>query len=221
MTSSFSTSVEEVQRFPLRVLLISHTCQSRTEGQPKAHHLGLSQHLDLRVLAPDRWFHYGAWRNADVPREPTFAFEAGRVAWPWAGPAQFYLHWYPGLASLLREFRPDVIDLWEEPWSLVSAQACWLRNRLLPKTRIISETEQNIDKTLPPPFGWCWAHTLRNVDFAIARNRQVVDVLRACGYAGVAEVVPNGVDPEVFRPLDSARLPGSARIWRVCGWVCR
>ena len=37
--------------------------------------------------------------------------------------AQFYLHFYPDLARLLRDFQPDIIDLWEEPWSLVSAQA--------------------------------------------------------------------------------------------------
>jgi glycosyltransferase involved in cell wall biosynthesis len=191
-----------VQRSPLRVLLISHTCQSRIEGQPKARHLSLSQQIDLCVLVPDRWYHYGNWRTADAPLNPTFSFETGRVVWPWIGPAQFYLHWYPALASVLQEFRPDVIYPWEEPWGLVSAHTCWLRNRLLPKAKIISETEQNIDKWLPPPFGWCRAYTLRNADFAIARNRQAVDVLRAHGYAGAAEVVPNGVDPELLRPLD-------------------
>lgn len=186
----------------VRVLLISHTCQSRTEGQPRAHHLGLAPNLDLRVLVPDRWFHYGSWRTTDFPKDPTFRLETGRVFWPWVGPGQFYLHWYPRLSRLLREFQPHVIDLWEEPWGLVSAHACWLRNRLLPGAKIISETEQNVNKSLPPPFGWCRAYTLRNANFAIARNREAIEVLRSNGYTGPAEVVPNGVDPELFRPLD-------------------
>ena len=126
---------------PLRVLLISHTCQSRTEGHPRAERLARLPGVDLRVLVPDRWHHYGRWRQPDAPAEGAFTLEAGRVAWPWAGPAQSYLHWYPGLAGTLRRFRPDVIDLWEEPWGLVSAQACWLRGRLLPQAKIVSETE--------------------------------------------------------------------------------
>src|SRR5580700_5368523 len=115
----------------MRVLLISHTCQSRTEGQPKARCLAAMPDIDLRVLVPDRWLHYGAWRNAELPAAGEFNCTAGPVRWPWVGPAQFYLHWYPKLAALLKEFRPEVIDLWEEPWGLVSAHTCYLRDRLL------------------------------------------------------------------------------------------
>lgn len=195
-----------LQSRPVRVLLISHTCQSRTEGQPKAEQLARFEDLELRVLVPDRWKHYGKWRAPDVPpgngREAGYAYQVSRVRWPWAGPAQFYLHYYPDLAATLEEFRPDVIDLWEEPWALVSAHACRLRNRLLPGTRVISETEQNIDKRLPPPFEQLRRYTLRNADFAVCRSAEAMEVLRNKGFTGPAEVVPNGVDAELFRPMD-------------------
>lgn len=185
----------------MRVLLISHTCQSRSEGQPKA--VALSAILDgeLLVLVPDRWKHYGKWRPAEPPETEAFGCRPGKVAWPWAGPGQFYLHWYPELADLLRTFRPDVIDIWEEPWGLVSAQVCWLRNRLLPETRIISETEQNLDKAYPPPFQWFRRYTLRNADFVVGRSPEAVRVIRSQGYAGPAEVVPNAVDNQLFCPM--------------------
>ncbi len=189
----------------LRVLLISHTCQSRTEGQPKAECLARLGDIELLVLAPDRWLHYGAWREADAPADAGFAFRAGRVAWPWVGPAQSYLHWYPELPQILRDFRPHVIDLWEEPWSLVSGQACWLRNRLLPETRIVTETEQNIDKQLPPPFEQLRGYTLRNADYAVGRNADAIEILRHKGYRGRAEVIGNAVDPALFRPLERDR----------------
>jgi glycosyltransferase involved in cell wall biosynthesis len=185
----------------MRVLLISHTCQSRTEGQPKANRLAQFPDVELRVLTPDRWRHYGNWRPADVAGAD-FDLRAGRVALPWAGPAQFYLHWYPRLARLLREFRPDIIDLWEEPWGLVSAHTCWLRNRLLPQSKIISETEQNIHKTLPAPFEGFRTYTLRNADFVVGRNGEAVEIVRAKGYDGPATVVPNAVDASLFRPMD-------------------
>jgi glycosyltransferase involved in cell wall biosynthesis len=189
-------------RLAMRVLLISHTCQSRTEGQPKAERLARIPGVDLRVLVPDRWLHYGSWRAAQAPEDGAFTYEIGRVAWPWTGPAQCYLHWYPRLGELLRSFKPDIIDLWEEPWGLVSAHACRLRERLLPGARIITETEQNIDKRLPPPFEQFRAYTLRHADFAIGRNTEALALLRAKGYRGPAEVVPNAVDAQLFRPLD-------------------
>jgi glycosyltransferase involved in cell wall biosynthesis len=186
----------------MRVLLISHTCQSATEGQPKAEYLGRMPDVDLRVLVPDRWNHYGRWRAPARPEASSFEYEVGRVAWPWAGPAQCYLHWYPQLRRTLLEFRPEVIDLWEEPWSLVSAHTCWLRDRLLPGAKIVSETEQNINKSLPPPFEQFRSYTLRRADFVVGRSDEAVRVLRGKGYRGPAAVVPNAVDADLFRPLD-------------------
>ncbi|BCW98673.1 MAG: glycosyl transferase family 1 [Armatimonadota bacterium] len=187
----------------MRVLLISHTCQSATAGQPKAVELARLG-VELCVLVPDRWRDYGRWRTPDEPASPPYRFVKGRVMWPWAGPAQFYLHWYPGLGRLLRDFRPDILDLWEEPWGLVSAHACRLRGRIAPWCKIVSETEQNIDKTLPPPFEGFRSYTLKSADFVIGRNREAIEIVRRKGYRGPAQVVPNAVDPELFRPMDRA-----------------
>lgn len=105
---------------------------------------------------------------------------------------------------MLREFKPDVIDLWEEPWGLVSAHAVKLRNQLLPSARLITETEQNIDKALPFPFERFRSYTLRHADFAVGRNAESIEIIRRKGFAGPAEVVPNAVDAELFRPMDRA-----------------
>jgi len=185
-----------------RVLLISHTCQSRTEGQPKAHALAELPDVDLHLLVPQRWKHYGQWRDAEPPVNPAFQCTLAPVRFPWLGPAQCFLHYYPQLPEILRTFKPDIIDLWEEPWGYVSAHTCKWRNRLLPACKIISETEQNILNDLPPPFERFRRFTLRNADYIVARNREAVSVVRGKGYAGPAEVVPNAVDTDLFRPLD-------------------
>ncbi len=187
----------------MRVLMISHTCQSAMAGQPKAVELA-QLGVELCLLVPHRWRDYGRWRTPDEPVSPPYRFVKGRVVWPWVGPAQFYLHWYPGLGRLMREFRPDIVDLWEEPWGLVSAHACWLRRRMASECKIVSESEQNIDKTLPPPFENFRRYTLRNADFVIGRNREAVEIVQRKGYRGPAQVVPNAVDPELFRPMDRA-----------------
>jgi len=185
-----------------RVLLISHTCQTRAEGQPKAAQLAQWGDIDLMVLTPERFNHFGVWKDAETPLDGAFQFAPRRVVWPWLGPAQNYLHWYPALAGILRTFKPDIIDLWEEPWALVSAHACWLRNRILPGARILMETEQNLSKAWPPPFRWLESYTIRNASFAVGRSAGAVEVLRGKGYTGPARVVGNAVDAELFRPMD-------------------
>jgi glycosyltransferase involved in cell wall biosynthesis len=185
----------------MRVLLISHTCQSRVEGQPKAEQLARLG-VDLAVLTPRRFNHFGVWREAETPADPIFQLLVRDVSLPWLGPAQNYLHWYPSLPKILRDFKPDIIDLWEEPWSLVSAQACWLRNRLCPRAKIVSESEQNLVKDFPPPFELQQRYTLRNADFAVGRSSEVIEVLRTNGYTGPARVVGNAVDTDLFHPMD-------------------
>jgi glycosyltransferase involved in cell wall biosynthesis len=188
----------------MRVLLISHTCQSRTEGQPKAHALATFKDMTLRVLVPERWRRYGNWRTAERPANGEFDFRAERTRMTWAGPAQSYLHNYPCLRGMMQEFQPDVIDLWEEPWSMVSVQTCRLREVFLPKAKIVSETEQNIDKKLPFPFELFRGFTLRRADYVVGRSAEAVKIIRKKGYAGPAEVVPNAVDADLFRPMDRA-----------------
>lgn len=186
----------------MRVLLISHTCQTWVEGRIKVDRLARLPGLEVLLVVPDRWFYSGKWHYAEPPASGPFRCEVRRIAWAWAGPAQNFLHWYPGLGRLVREFQPDVIDLWEEPWGLVSAQVCRLRNRFAPHAKLITETEQNIIKNLPPPFEAWRSYTLRQADFAVGRSSEAVEVLRTKGYRGPAAVVPNAVDVSLFRPLD-------------------
>lgn len=186
----------------MKVLLIAHACQVGNEGQQRARQLGSFPDVDLRVLTPERWYEYGAWREVQIPAGASYTLQPEAVRFPWSGPAQWYFHHYPKLAATLRSFRPDVIDVWEEAWGLVSVHACWLRNRLLPAAKIVSETEANIPRTHPFPFKQFRSYTLRNTDYAVARQTEGVDVLRAKGYRGPVEVIGNAVDAELFRPLD-------------------
>ncbi len=188
----------------MKILLITHACQMHAEGQQRAQRLGALPGVDLRVVVPDRWMEYGVWRRPQQPLDPTYTFQVEKIRWPWAGPAQWYLHHYPKLGNILRSFRPDVIDLWEEPWGLVSAQTVWLRNRLLPTAKVVVETEANINRHHPFPFTSLRRYVLRHADFAITRQTEGISVLRAHGYRGPARFVGNGVDAQLFAPLDRA-----------------
>lgn len=117
---------------------------------------------------------------------------------PWVNKVGYYLHFYPGLKKLLYEFRPDVIDLWEEPWGLVSVHAASLRNRHFPDTKILMETEQNLKKRIPSPFKEFWGYSVRQADYLVGRSEEAVSVSRLHGYQGRSAVIANGVDTALF-----------------------
>lgn len=197
----------------MKVLLISHTCQSRTEGQPRARELAKLPGLELTLLAPDRWKRYGDWRRAERPASAEFRFIEGKIIWPWSGPGQTYLHWYPALPRLLKQLQPDIINIWEEPWSLVAAQTCFWRDRVCPDAKIVAETEQNIDKQLPPPFENFRSYVLKRADFLVGRNAESLEIIRAKGYDGPSCVVPNAVDVELFTRDINRNQTRNARDW--------
>lgn len=186
----------------MKVLLIAHACQVPNEGQQRTDRLGALPGVDLRVIVPDRWNEYGRWRKSQLPANAPCVYQEDKIRLPWTGPAQWYLHHYPSMAATLRSFRPDVIDIWEEPWGLASAHTCWLRNRILPSAKIVTETEANINRHHPFPFTNLRRYTLRNADYAVTRNTEGIQTLREHGYKGPAEVVGNGVDVSLFRPMD-------------------
>ena len=197
----------------MKVLLISHTCQSRSEGQPRAHELANLPDLELTLLVPDRWKRYGDWRRAQTPVDADFRFVEGKIMWPSSGPGQTYLHWYPALPRLLKQIQPDIIDIWEEPWSLVAAQTCFWRDRVCSGAKIVAETEQNIDKKLPPPFENFRSYVLKRADTLVGRNAESLEIARRKGYAGPASVVPNAVDVNLFTRDPNREKTRAERNW--------
>ncbi len=206
----------------IRVLMISHTCQSPAEGQPKVRALLQDSRIELKVIVPDRWMHYGKPRTAEIDSDLRQAIDVVPVRFPWAGPAQFYLHYYPSLGTMLRTFKPDVIDLWEEPWGLVSHHTIRVAARVVPSAKIVSETEQNIDKQLPPPFEWFRKKMLARADHLVGRSHEAIEVARRKGFSGQSTYVPNGVDTDRFAPGDRAAARATLGISGfVAGYVGR
>jgi glycosyltransferase involved in cell wall biosynthesis len=180
---------------------------SRTAGQPKLHCLAEHEDIELVALVPDRMCTYDEWHGADPVEGARFRYVVGRTRWQYIRRQWYLLHYKDTVGRLIREFQPDVVDIWEEPWSLVSAQCIYLTKRLAPGARVIGETEQNIYKHLPQPFRSFQNYSLRNADFMVARNSEAIEVLRRKGYTGPARTVPNAVDCKLFRPLpESERL---------------
>lgn len=193
---------------PLRVLSVAHTAVSRAAGRLRYHSLADDPTLDVHLVVPSRWHQFGRWHDADPANDPGLTLHTLPIRWPKAGPASWYLHHYPGLAALAARLRPDVIHLWEEPWSIVAFQASRMARRL--GAALVMEVDQNILKRLPMPFELIRRHVLRRTDVVMSRSDDATEVVRACGYAGPTSAIGYGVDQAVFhqgaRPGSTAEL---------------
>lgn len=192
---------------PLRVLSIAHAAVSRAAGRRRYYPLTAERRFDIHLVGPARWREYGREMTADPPDEPGLSMHVMPILFPSAGPFKWHLHVYPGLRRLIRDIRPHVIHLWEEPWSAVALQASLLAG----DAGLALEVDQNILKRLPPPFEAIRAHVLRRADHILSRSPEATAVVRAKGYAGPATPIGYGVDRDIFHPPAEprARTEGS------------
>lgn len=110
----------------------------------------------------------------------------------------FYLN---RLAGLMRRFKPDVIDLHDEPWTLTSAQTLFYHRLFAPQARLVVASAQNIFKHFPPPFGHIERRVLGAAAGVYGCSRGVLEVLREKGYRGPLYDVPLAVSGPPEAPL--------------------
>jgi len=194
-----SASVE-----PLRILCISHSAISRIHGRLRYGSLLDQPDLRLDLVMPNRWSERGRWLTPDPPQADEDWVHALPIRWARAGSATWHLHHYVGLGRLMHRVQPQVIHLWQEPWSLVALQALRLRNQVCPHASLVLEVDQNLHKRLPAPFEQIRRTVLRQTGHVLARSDEAIQVVRACGYDGPAGRIGYGVDRSVFRPVDRA-----------------
>lgn len=205
---------------PLRVLSVAHGGVRHGVGRMRYEALSRQAGFELTLVVPERWREYGATYRAE-PQAGDVTVVVAPVRWLEAGPAKWYLHHYKSLGRILRAVRPDVIHLWEEPWSVVALQALRLRDRLLPDAALVLETEQNILRRLTPPFEQIRRLTLKRADLLVTRQAEAEAVSRACGFAGPARCVGYGVDPATFHPRPAPGQPDGPRPGLTLGYVGR
>jgi glycosyltransferase involved in cell wall biosynthesis len=185
----------------MHVVMISKACIVGAY-QKKLEELARLPGLQLTVLVPP------SWKDDRGEQRLERVFTRGydlRVT-PIRFNGRFHFHYYPHLAAELDALQPDLLHIDEEPYNL----ATWLAMRQAVRRHIpaLFFTWQNLHRSYPPPFRWWEGYNYRHAAHAIAGNHEAVGVLRAKGYTGPVDVIPQfGVDPELFSPPDAPRPP--------------
>ncbi|HEY3063329.1 MAG TPA: glycosyltransferase family 4 protein [Chloroflexota bacterium] len=154
--------------------------------------------MDVTLLTP-RWWHEEG-RRLDVGHDP--AWHVGRTLATGNGTRHVYT---TGLIEAVRT-RPDVIDLFEEPFSLVALQTLIAREVFAPQAALVLYSAVNVARRWRPPYRWIERLVLRRADGAHAPNADVPPILRARGLRGPAQVIPLGVDADRFASAEPMAL---------------
>ena len=122
---------------PLKVLVVSHNCVGES-NRKRVEALAQLPGLEVSLLTPRWWFEEGRRIDLSVlspqPKAPGFAWYVGRTVATSNGTRHFYVD---KLFALLRRFQPDVIDLHEEPFSLVALETLLGRELLAPHAAFV------------------------------------------------------------------------------------
>jgi glycosyltransferase involved in cell wall biosynthesis len=172
----------------LRVLRVYHSAVV-DEYRERERHLRSAFGHDVHLVCPPRWSEGGTVVEARPGGDlPVHIVDVRGRAHP-------ILFWYAQrpFRRLLRELRPDVVDLHEEPYSLAVSAALRAVRAEVPHARVCVYTAQNILKRYPPPIRQLEDRALRRADACYPCSTEAGGVLRGKGYDGPLHVIPLGV----------------------------
>ena len=184
----------------MRVLMVSKALVTGVY-QKKLEELASNANLELRLVVPPYWHED---RVGDIPYQPMFTdgYEVRVEAMRFNG--RHHVHYYPRLGQQIREFRPEIVHIDEEPYNAVTAHATRLAKRH--GARTVFFAWQNLYRRYPPPFRLFEMYNYRRSDAAIVGNRDAGWVLRRKGFRGPIKLIPQfGVDPDIYRPPEHRR----------------
>jgi glycosyltransferase involved in cell wall biosynthesis len=178
----------------MRILMISKALVAGT-SQRKLEEIAKLPDVELTLVTPPYW------QSDDGSKqmlERLYTKGYRMIETPMKLNGNFHLHYYPKLGRIMREVRPQVVHIDEEPFNLATYLAMRLSQRH--NARAIFFTWQNLYRDYPPPFRQMELYNYKRAAAAIAGNRDASEVLRRKGYKGPIQIIPQfGFDTDIYQ----------------------
>ena len=181
----------------MRVLLICHAYGTAV-FQHKVQLLDAYPDVEMGLVVPRHWgetLHQGKYQVLPGATFRVFPVRThhGNNVW------SFFYNPVELLAAILA-FRPHILHVEQEPWSISLFQAALLK-ALMPWGKLVFFTWENIYKEYPRPYRWFERFNFARADCALVGNTEAADVLKRKGYGRSITVLPQmGVDTDRFHP---------------------
>jgi glycosyltransferase involved in cell wall biosynthesis len=189
----------------MRVLMISKALVAGT-SQRKLEELAKCPSVELTLITPPYWQSDDGSKQV-LERLYTSGYQM--IVTPMRLNGNFHLHYYPRLGKIMRELRPEIVHIDEEPYNFATFHAMWLANKQ--KAKALFFTWQNLYHDYPPPFRQMELYNYRRAAAALAGNRDAAEVLKRKGYCGPISIIPQfGFDTDIYQRTEprKSRSPG-------------
>lgn len=182
----------------MKVLVISHAYAAPINRE-KLGALARRMGLEVSLLLPEVWREGGREYRTEAGEEDGYRIFTGRVLFSGRVTGHLYRD---GLFRALREVRPDLIHLEEEPWSAAAAQVMAASSFLRPRPRRVVFSFENLDLDLAWPYRVADRFVSKRSDVLIAAGVSSRERLlrRGADPERIVELPQFGLDPEFFHP---------------------
>ena len=191
----------------MKILSISHSCVV-SEYQKRMVEVAKYSDVEMTLLVPGHWIQFNKKVNLEKITDAVYRILCVQpITWGLReNRFRNVTHIYPGIKKILKRLEPDIVELWEEPFSAVTAHTTFWTKRIIPGAKIIFFSAQNVLRRYPPPFCTFEKYTYKNSHYAFLMSHDVAGVLRRKGFNKEFCVLPLGVDTEFFCKKDVSCL---------------
>lgn len=173
--------------------------------QKKAEELARLPGVELTVVVPPSWHEP---RVGVQQFDPQFTQGYDLVVTEVRFNGHFHYHYYPAIGKIIRDIRPDIFHIDEEPYNYATYHAMKAGQRV--GAKMLYFTYQNILKRYPPPFSYFERSVYAGTDVGVAANQAALEVIRAKGFQKPALVIPQfGVDPMLYQAAPPQPRPAN------------
>ncbi len=172
-----------------RIAIFSHACVIPVNREL---FLELKGKYELLLVAPNSW-------KGSLIKELNTEDANYLKTYPVLGSGNGSLFFYKSRLQEVKDFKPQIIFLDEEPWSLVALQVYLT----FPGVKKVFYTKQNLKKPLPFPFSLIQKHVFKFSSGAFVISEEAKDVLRWKSFTGPVMRLPHSLNHERFKELNA------------------
>ena len=191
----------------MKILVASHTYIVDLNREKLRALAQLEPGLEVTVVVPKRW-RPGGVQNKII--DSKFLDEGNFKVVPvsnWSQNHQGLLTFGWDLVSLLKQFKPDIIQVEQGSKAVTYAQFITLNKLLGLNAKNLFFTWWNLPYELKFPISALESYNLQNTDGIVVGNKDGAEILRERGYSGPMEIMPQlGVDEGLFQPQPQPEL---------------
>lgn len=209
----------------MRILVASHTYIVDLNREKLRELSRLESGIEVTVATPRIW-QPGGVQNKTIETQPLQegSFRVVPVS-NFSKNNQGLLTFGADLISLLRQFKPDIIQVEQGSKALAYAEFITLNKLLGLKAKNVFFTWWNLPYNLKFPISLLESYNLSNTHGIVVGNKDGVDILQERGYKGPMVIMPQlGVDESLFKPQTQPELANQLGIQEsdfVVGFVGR